>query len=99
MSISGFLVPDLEGAFKEGTTEQESALFQHHSVQTVQTKTGEKAIWAVVSDFNNIETMRMLSVVCDAFAKLGRHELAQRLWAEAKKEDFGLNPLAKQEAL
>lgn len=97
MSLSKVLVPTLEGAFKEGSTEQESALFHEHSVQTVQTKGGEKAIWAVVSDFNNIETMRMLAVVCDAFKKLGRTELADRLWTEAKREDFGLNPLANQE--
>ncbi len=98
MSLGKIISPTLEGAFREGSAEQESALFHAHSVQTVHTKSGDKAIWAIVSDFNNIETMRMLSVVCDAFKKLGRNELAERLWAEAKKEDFMINPLAKQKS-
>lgn len=94
MSLSKILVPTLEGAFKEGTVEEESALFHEHSLQTISTTQGEKAIWAVVSDFNSLETLKMLSVCCDAFRKLGRKELADRIWTEAKKEDFGLNPLS-----
>lgn len=94
--MTSFINPSLEGAEKEGSPEQESVLYQEHSVATVVTKDGPKAIWAVVSDFNNIETMRMLSVVCDAFKRLGRTELSEKLWAVAKQEDFGINPLAKQ---
>lgn len=96
MSFSpNYLVPTL-GPPREDSPEQESALFHEHSVQTIHTQEGDKAIWAIASDFNNLETMRMLSVVCDAFKKLGRVELAEKLWAVAKQEDFGINPLAHQ---
>lgn len=93
MSERNFLIPQLIGNLKEGSVEAESVLYHEHSVQTVKTPEGEKAIWAIVSDFNTMETMRMLSVVCDAFRKLGRRNLANGLWNLARCEDFGINKI------
>lgn len=90
-SLEGVVTSDVK---KDGIAEQKNALQTSHSVSRVK----DKAIWAVVSEFDATQTMKTLAFVCDAFRKLGRKELADRLWAEASKEDFGLNPLAKQEA-
>lgn len=80
-----------------GAEDQQSVTSIRHSVPVIKVKQKEMAIWAVISELNSIETMRTLSYVCDAFKRLGRAELAEKLWSEAQKEDFYLNPLAKQE--
>jgi hypothetical protein len=66
------------------TAEVESALLAEHSVPII----GDKAIWAVVSDFNLAETCRTFMIVVAAFRKLGKHQLAEDLLARARTENF-----------
>lgn len=81
------IIGDIGGGF---VGEHQQATSIRHSVQTVKKDNKEMAIWAIVSELNTVETMKQLSYVCDALTKLGHKGLADRIWAEAMKEDFYL---------
>lgn len=49
------------------------------TVQTVKTPQGEMALWAIVSEFNVIESAKMVKLCVNAFNRLGREDVSEKL--------------------
>lgn len=67
--------------------EQAEALFSQQSIH----RNGDKAIWAVISEFNTIEACRTFMYLTDALVKLGKPQLAKDLLTRMKVEDWYFN--------
>lgn len=79
MKFDPIIAPPPVSDLDDATVQQKRLVECEQKVTIVDTKNGQKVIWAIVSDLTLKDCCEMGLLVCDVFKRLGRHDVAEKI--------------------